>query len=95
MLSTQKMPQTVQECIEILAYNEHFWEGFHAHEKDRKTIGSLADTQYPWTEKQAMLGLRIIKRYKTLFEKYKISIDDYVMTLNGEILLEKLIMPKF
>ena len=76
MLSTQKMPQTVQECIEILAYNEHFWEGFHAHEKDRKTIGSLADTQYPWTEKQAMLGLRIIKRYKTLFEKYKISIDD-------------------
>ena len=76
MLSTHKIPQTVQECIEILAYNDHFWEGFAAHNKDRATIDSLANTHYPWTEKQAMLGLRILKRYKTLFEKYKIDVTD-------------------
>ena len=76
MLSTHKIPQTVQECIEILAYNDHFWEGFAAHDKDRATINSLANTHYPWTEKQAMLGLRILKRYKTLFEKYKVDVTD-------------------
>ncbi len=76
MLSTQKTPENVTECIEILAYNDHLWEGFAPHEKDSKTIRSLAEAPYAWTEKQAKLGLVIVKRYKTLFEKFKIDISE-------------------
>jgi cation diffusion facilitator CzcD-associated flavoprotein CzcO len=76
MLSSQKMPQTITECIEILAYNDHFWEGFSPHHKDRKTITSLAQSDYAWTEKQAKLGLIIVKRYKSLFEKYDLNITN-------------------
>ena len=76
MLSTQKTPENVTECIEILAYNDHLWEGFAPHEKDSKTIRSLAESPYAWTEKQAKLGLVIVKRYKTLFEKFKIDISE-------------------
>ena len=59
MLSTQKTPENVTECIEILAYNDHLWEGFAPHEKDSKTIRSLAESPYAWTEKQAKLALVI------------------------------------
>jgi hypothetical protein len=76
MLSTQKTPENVTECIEILAYNDHLWEGFAPHEKDSKTIRSLAESPYAWTEKQAKLALIIVKRYKTLFEKFKMDIND-------------------
>ncbi len=76
MLTTQKIPKNITECIEILAYNDQFWEGFASHHKDRQTIRSLAEAVYPWTEKQAKLGLVIIKRYKTLFEKFKLDISD-------------------
>ena len=76
MLSSQKIPQTITECIEILAYNDHFWEGFSPHHKDRKTITSLAQSDYAWTEKQAKLGLIIVKRYKSLFEKYDLNITN-------------------
>ena len=66
---------TIEAAIRILAYNEYFWEGFQPHHKDRKTVTSLAESPYTWTEKQAKLALAILKRYHTLFQKYKIDLS--------------------
>lgn len=73
-LSHQISPKTVNDCIDILAYNEYMWEGFTPHNKDRQTISSLAESTYPWTEKQGGLALRVVKRYKTLFSKFDLDI---------------------
>lgn len=67
---------TIEAAIRVLAYNDHFWEGFHSHHKDRSTVSSLADSPYTWTEKQAKLAVVILKRYHTLFQKYKIDLSD-------------------
>lgn len=67
---------TINEAIRILAYNEHFWDGFKPHGMDRRTVASLADSPYSWTEKQGKLALVILKRYHTLFQKYKIDLSE-------------------
>ena len=67
---------TIEQAIQILAYNEHFWEDFKVHPMDRKTVTSLADAPYAWTEKQGRLALALLKRYHTLFQKYGIDLSD-------------------
>jgi hypothetical protein len=73
------LPKTVNEALNILAYNDYFWgsdKKLHIdhHPKDRRTITSLVDSQYPWTEKQARLALVILKRYLKSFEKHNIDL---------------------
>ena len=66
----QKEPQTINDLVKILAYNDWAWdEGKQmTHKRDRPTVVSLAEAQYPWTEKQAKLALIICKRYATKLE---------------------------
>ena len=76
------LPKTINEALKILAYNEFFWDNIGAyksrpkvytHPKDRQTVHSLADAQYPWTEKQAKLAVVILKRYNSKFQKYNME----------------------
>ena len=78
-LSTVKLPKTANEAINILAYNDFFYKDLlkshiNPHPKDRETVTSLAQTQYPWTEKQGKLAVIILKRYLTKFQKHKLDI---------------------
>ena len=73
--TTHNSITTIEQAIQILAYNEHFWEEFKVHPMDRKTVNSLADAPYAWTEKQAKLALALLKRYHTLFQKYNIDLS--------------------
>lgn len=76
LLSDNRIPpSTINDCIDILAYNDHLWEGFSPHQKDIMTVRSLSESQYAWTEKQAKLATSIVKRYKTLFQKFNINVD--------------------
>jgi len=78
-LTETKMPKSINEALKILAYNDYFY-GDHlksriqAHYKDRETVTSLAEAQYPWTEKQAKLAVIILKRYLSKFQKHKMDI---------------------
>lgn len=65
---------TIEQGIQILAYNNHLWEGFGPHPKDYKTIQSLANAPYAYTEKQGLLAVALLKRYHTLFQKYNIDL---------------------
>jgi len=70
-------PNNINEAIKILAYNEWVWEhgiNFVPHPKDRATVISLAEAQYPWTEKQGRLAVSIVKRYLTKFETVKMDL---------------------
>ncbi len=67
------LPKTINEALKILAYNDYFWSDpqkshIKPHPKDKATVTSLAESQYPWTEKQARLALVILKRYLTKFQ---------------------------
>jgi len=78
-LTETKMPKSINEALKILAYNDYFYgdplkSRISAHHKDRETVTSLAEAQYPWTEKQAKLAVVILKRYLTKFQKYKMDI---------------------
>jgi hypothetical protein len=73
--TTHNSITTIEQAIQILAYNEHFWEDFKVHPMDRKTVTSLADAPYAWTEKQGRLALALLKRYHTLFQKYGIDLS--------------------
>jgi hypothetical protein len=73
--TTHNSITTIEQAIQILAYNEHFWEDFKVHPMDRKTVNSLADAPYAWTEKQGRLALALLKRYHTLFQKYNIDLS--------------------
>ena len=80
-LSETKLPKTINEALNILAYNEYFYRDpiksyVNPHEKDQETIRSLAEAQYPWTEKQGKLAVIILKRYLTKFQKYKMDIKE-------------------
>ena len=80
-LSEVKLPKTVNEAINILAYNDFFYKDdlkshINPHPKDRETITSLAEAQYPWTEKQGKLAVIILKRYLTKFQKHKMDIKE-------------------
>ena len=65
-LTETKMPKSINEALKILAYNDYFYgdplkSRIQAHHKDRETVTSLAEAQYPWTEKQAKLAVVILK----------------------------------
>ena len=75
------LPKTINEALKILAYNDYFYVDslktrINAHHKDRETVTSLAEAQYPWTEKQAKLAVVILKRYLTKFQKHKIRLQE-------------------
>ena len=74
----KKEPQTINDLIKILAYNDWAWEeGIQmTHKRDRPTVVSLAEAQYPWTEKQAKLALIICKRYATKLESVGHTVRD-------------------
>ena len=78
-LTETKMPKSINEALKILAYNDYFYADslkihINAHHKDRETVTSLAEAQYPWTEKQAKLAVIILKRYLSKFQKHKMDI---------------------
>ena len=80
-LSEVKLPKSINEALKILAYNDYFYgdplkSRISAHHKDRETVTSLAEAQYPWTEKQAKLAVVILKRYLTKFQKHKMDIKE-------------------
>ena len=83
-LSEAKLPKTINEALNILAYNEYFWRSdpndlkkkINPHHKDKQTVSSLVEAQYPWTEKQGKLAVIILKRYLTKFQKYKMDIKE-------------------
>ena len=67
-LTETKKPESINEALKILAYNDYFYTDslkshINPHHKDRETVTSLAEAQYPWTEKQAKLAVIILKRY--------------------------------
>ena len=73
------LPKTINEALKILAYNDYFYADRHKshinpHYKDKETVTSLAEAQYPWTEKQAKLAVVILKRYLSKFQKHKMDI---------------------
>lgn len=65
---------TIEQAIQILSYNEHWWEGFVSHGKDIPTLRSLAESPYAYTEKQGNLAVALLKRYHTLFLKYGLDL---------------------
>ena len=77
------LPKTINEALKILAYNDYFWANptmlgntgaIKPHPKDQQTVRSLAESQYPWTEKQGRLALVILKRYLTKFQAHGMDI---------------------
>jgi hypothetical protein len=48
------------------------------HDKDFKTIQSLADAPYAWTEKQGSLAMMFLKRYKTLLDKFGFDTNELI-----------------
>ncbi len=101
------MPKTINEALKILAYNDYFWVNssmlgnigvIKPHPKDYETVRSLAESQYPWTEKQARLALVILKRYLTKFQAHGMDIkklldkpkyDDEFRVISFDKLIEK------
>jgi hypothetical protein len=65
---------TIEQAIQILSYNEHWWEGFQSHGKDIPTLRSLAESPYAYTEKQGNLAVALLKRYHTLFMKWGLDL---------------------
>ena len=79
------LPKTINEALKILAYNDYFWANpsmigntgvIKPHPKDHATVKSLAESQYPWTEKQGKLALVILKRYLTKFQAHGMDIKE-------------------
>ena len=78
------LPITINEAINILAYNDFFYhpgpklknELVKPHPKDQETVTSLANSHYAWTEKQAKLAVIILKRYLTRFQKHGLDIKE-------------------
>ena len=70
----------IEQAIQILSYNEQWWDGFKPHNKDLETLRSLAESPYAYTEKQGKLAVLLLKRYHTLFQKFKIDITQLLDT---------------
>ena len=75
------LPNNINEAIKILAYNDWPWlpatsgsDHIVPHPKDKATVVSLAEAQYPWTERQGKLAVIILKRYLTKFEAFGMDI---------------------
>ena len=100
------LPKTINEALKILAYNDYFWSDdtfpqkmqIKPHPKDFATVKSLAEAQYPWTEKQARLALVILKRYLTKFQTHGMDIknlldhpqyEDEFRVINFDKVIEK------
>jgi len=63
--------ESIEAALKILAYNTGgVFQNSGVHDKDFKTIQSLADAPYAWTEKQGSLAMMFLKRYKTLVDKF-------------------------
>jgi len=63
--------ESMEAALKILAYNTGgVFQNSGVHDKDFKTIQSLADAPYAWTEKQGSLAMMFLKRYKTLVDKF-------------------------
>jgi hypothetical protein len=84
-ITDNNMPATVNEAIKILAYNDWPWisdsgigSTVNPHPKDKPTVTSLAESQYPWTEKQGLLAVAILKRYLTKFDTVGIDLRPLV-----------------
>jgi len=97
------LPKTINEALKILAYNDYFWPDhrtghINPHPKDRETVRSLAESQYPWTEKQGRLALVILKRYLSKFQSHMMDIrplldnpvyDDAFRVISADKTIEK------
>ncbi len=101
------LPKTINEALKILAYNDYFWANpsmlgntgpIKPHPKDHQTVKSLAESQYPWTEKQGRLALVILKRYLTKFQAHGLDIkplldkpqyDDEFRVISFDKVIEK------
>ena len=71
--------ESMEAALKILAYNTGgSWQNSGVHDKDFKTIQSLADAPYAWTEKQGKLAMMFMKRYKTLLEKFGFDADELI-----------------
>ena len=71
--------ESMEAALRILAYNTGgVFQNSGVHDKDFKTIQSLADAPYAWTEKQANLAMMFLKRYKTLLDKFGFDTDELI-----------------
>ena len=71
--------ESMEAALRILAYNTGgVFQNSGVHDKDFKTIQSLADAPYAWTEKQANLARMFLKRYKTLVDKFGFDTDELI-----------------
>ena len=71
--------ESIEAALKILAYNTGgVFQNSGVHDKDFKTIQSLADAPYAWTEKQGSLATMFLKRYKTLIDKFGFDTDELI-----------------
>ena len=71
--------ESMEAALKILAYNTGgVFQNSGVHDKDFKTIQSLADAPYAWTEKQGSLATMFLKRYKTLIDKFGFDTDELI-----------------
>lgn len=71
--------ESMEAALKILAYNTGgVFQHSGVHDKDFKTIQSLADAPYAWTEKQGSLATMFLKRYKTLLDKFGFDTDELI-----------------
>lgn len=77
--NTPRRLESLEAALRILAYNTGgFVQSSGVHDKDFKTIQSLADAPYAWTEKQGNLAMMFLKRYKTLLDKFNFDTDELI-----------------
>ena len=71
--------ESIEAALKILAYNTGgVFQNSGVHDKDFKTIQSLADAPYAWTEKQGSLATMFLKRYKTLLDKFGFDTNELI-----------------
>lgn len=71
--------ESIEAALKILAYNTGgVFQHSGVHDKDFKTIQSLADAPYAWTEKQGSLAMMFLKRYKTLVDKFGFDTNELI-----------------
>ena len=71
--------ESIEAALKILAYNTGgVFQNSGVHDKDFKTIQSLADAPYAWTEKQGSLAMMFLKRYKTLVDKFGFDTNELI-----------------
>jgi hypothetical protein len=71
--------ESMEAALRILAYNTGgIFQYSGVHDKDFKTIQSLADAPYAWTEKQGNLAMMFLKRYKTLLDKFGFDTNELI-----------------